>query len=104
MENEIKDILIKLLEGQSRLETKVSGLETTVHVLETDSQEIKKIVNRIEEKVESIYDQTHDLTEYRTESNMKLDKISDDIDFLKHEEYQTKQDIFKINKYLTIIK
>ena len=35
MDNEIKDMMVKLLEGQNRLESKVSGIESKVNGIES---------------------------------------------------------------------
>lgn len=79
-------------------------MQINIQQMQTDITGIKTGQERIEKKLDDVYNQTADLTEFRTEANTKLDKISDDIDFLKHEEYQTKQDIFKLKKNLEIIK
>jgi len=34
--------------------------------------------NRIEKKLDAVYNQTADLTEFRTETNMKLDRLLED--------------------------
>lgn len=45
---------------------------------------------RIEKKLDSIHEHTA--------------KITEDIDFLKHKEHQTEEDLFKLKKNLQIIK
>ncbi|WP_053954700.1 hypothetical protein [Inediibacterium massiliense] len=54
---------------------------------------IKEGQDRIEKKLDSVYEHTAKITEDITESNMKIDKISDDMDFIKHKEQQTEQDL-----------
>ena len=49
MDVEIKDILLKLLEGQTRLDGKVSGLETQVRKNSIKLETIEKNINIIAE-------------------------------------------------------
>ena len=86
------------------MKTEITGMKTEITGMKTEITDIKASQNRLEKKLDDVYNQTADLTEFRTEANTKLDKISDDIEFLKHEEYQTKQDIFKLKKNLEVIK
>lgn len=41
-------------------------------------KDLKEGQNRIEKKLDAVYDQTAILTEFRTEANMKLDSIIED--------------------------
>gem|GEM_PF-3082335 len=66
--------------------------------------QIQSDVTEIKTKVDSVIDQTANLTEFRTETNTKLDIISNDIEFLKHQDYQTKQDLFNIKRNLKLVK
>ena len=74
MEQELlKQILIKL----DSMENKINSMETKINFIESDIRELKDGQKRIEEKIETIYDQTANLTEFKTEVNMKLDKLCD---------------------------
>jgi outer membrane murein-binding lipoprotein Lpp len=59
---------------------------------------------RIENKLDAVYKHTVKITEGITSANMKIDKISDDVEFLKHKEHQIEEDLFKLKKNLQIIK
>ncbi|MCG8542332.1 MAG: hypothetical protein MJA82_20720 [Clostridia bacterium] len=96
-EEKILNLLQEMQSGMQHMQSDITGMKAEI----TD---IKASQNRLEKKLDDVYNQTADLTEFRTEANTKLDKISDDIEFLKHEEYQTKQDIFKLKKNLEVIK
>lgn len=54
MDNEIKDMLVKLLEGQSRLEGKVTGLASKVTGLEIESRKHSIKFETIEENIKII--------------------------------------------------
>ncbi|MGM9977897.1 MAG: hypothetical protein ACI33J_03780 [Clostridium sp.] len=74
MEQELlKQILIKL----DSMENKINSMETKINFIESDIKELKDGQERIEEKIETIYDQTANLTEFKTEVNMKLDELCD---------------------------
>ncbi|WZL73689.1 hypothetical protein QBE52_02835 [Clostridiaceae bacterium 35-E11] len=67
-------------------------------------KELKEGQDRIEKKLHSVYDDTAKVTENITEINIKMENISDDMEFIKHKEQQTEQDLFKLKKNLQIIK
>ncbi|PRR81744.1 hypothetical protein [Clostridium vincentii] len=67
-------------------------------------KDLKEGQVRIEKKLGSVHKHTAKITEEITGTNMKIDKISDDVDFLKHKEHQTEEDLFKLKKNLHIIK
>ena len=74
MEQELlKQILIKL----DSMENKINSMETKINFIESDIKELKDGQERIEEKIETIYDQTANLTEFKTEVNIKLDELCD---------------------------
>ena len=54
----------------------------------------------IKNKVNVINEQTVELTEFHIETNTRLDKISDDLDFLTHKEFQTEKEIFKLKRII----
>lgn len=72
--------------------------------IQNDIIEVKSDVKYVKEKIDNVYEQTYDLTEFKTKVDMKLEEIHDDIDFVKHEEFETKQDLFKLKKNLKVIK
>ncbi|MCI6190271.1 MAG: hypothetical protein MR691_10090 [Clostridium sp.] len=81
MEQELlKQILSKLDSMETKMnsmETKMESMETKINSMESDIKELKDGQERIEEKIETIYDQTANLTEFKTEVNIKLDELCD---------------------------
>ncbi|MBT9147162.1 MAG: hypothetical protein DDT32_00914 [Syntrophomonadaceae bacterium] len=59
---------------------------------------------RIEKKLHAVYEQTAMLSEFRTETNNKLNDISNTADFLMHKGSQTEKEIFAIKKDISIAK
>ncbi len=76
MEQLLNQILLEIKE----IKNKVSGLE--------EGQV------RIEKKLDAVYNQTADLTEFRTETRQNFNTISDNIRFLLHKEVETEKEIF----------
>lgn len=103
-EEKILNLLQEMQSGMQHMQSDITDMKTEITGMKAEITDIKASQNRLEKKLDDVYNQTADLTEFRTEANTKLDKISDDIEFLKHEEYQTKQDIFKLKKNLEVIK
>ncbi|MGL5153069.1 MAG: hypothetical protein ACRC7N_21120 [Clostridium sp.] len=69
MEKEILEIL-------KRLESKVDNIEFDVKELKSDVKELNR-------KVDNIYDQTADLTEYRTSTSDNIEVIKSDVKDIK---------------------
>ncbi|MCT4607194.1 MAG: hypothetical protein N4A64_14025 [Marinisporobacter sp.] len=103
----------------SSLRGEVSSLKGQVQSIEENQSLIQSQINNLEKKVDSDHQEVlhrFDKLEDRlidfegknaanhVASNTKLDKISDDIEFLKHEEYETKQDLFRIKRNLKPVK
>lgn len=54
MDNELQEMLVKILEGQNRLETKVSGIENKVTGLEVEVKKNSIKLEIIEKKIDII--------------------------------------------------
>ncbi|PYG87442.1 hypothetical protein LY28_02112 [Ruminiclostridium sufflavum DSM 19573] len=65
----------KLEQGQSSLEEGQRKLEQGQSSLEEGQRKLEQGQKRLENKLDAVYNQTADLTEFRTEANMKLDSI-----------------------------
>lgn len=64
-------------------------MEEILKQILNEIKDLKEGQSRIEKKLDSVYKYTAKITEDITETNMKIDKVSDNIDFLKHKEHQT---------------
>lgn len=74
MKSDIKE----LQSDVSGMKSDIKGLQTDVSGLKSDVMELRTDVKELKEKVNAIYDQTAVLTEFRTETNLKLDNIIED--------------------------
>jgi chromosome segregation ATPase len=66
--------------------------------LSSDIKEIKIDVSDIKQKVNAIDEQTADLTEFRTETRQKLEKIENGIEVLGKEDFKNKIELVEIKK------
>lgn len=101
MEDLLKQILSELKDIKADVNTlKVDAntLKVDVNTLKVDVNTLKEGQCRIEAKLDSVYDQTADLTEYRTESLDVLNRIEEDVDFLTHKETQNEKMLFNLDR------
>lgn len=68
--------------------------------LSSDVKEIKIDVSDIKQKVIAINEQTADLTEFRTETRQKLEKIENGIEVLGKEDFKNKVELVEIKRKL----
>jgi hypothetical protein len=57
---------------------------------------LKEGQDRIESKLDSVYNQTADLTEFRTETRQGISDIKDTLKFILHKEIENEKDIFTL--------
>ncbi|QZY56473.1 hypothetical protein [Crassaminicella profunda] len=60
--------------------------------------EMKKDLKEIKSDLNTIKDQTADLTEFRTGTNQNFTDIKDTLKFLLHKEIETEREIFKLKQ------
>lgn len=74
----IKKDVSGLKQDVSGLKEDVSGLKSDVYSLKEGQARIEVRLERVENKLDAVHDQTAVLTEFRTESNIKLDNLLED--------------------------
>ncbi|RKD26095.1 hypothetical protein SAMN02745883_02245 [Caminicella sporogenes DSM 14501] len=102
--NTLKTDVSSLKDDVYILKTDVSFLKDNVDVLKTDTNNLKAGQERIEIKLDTVYVQTANLTEFKTETQTILNKVSNDLDFLTYKESQNEKELFNIKKNLQIVK
>jgi chromosome segregation ATPase len=107
----LDDILKQILgslgtlnEKFTALDQKVTGLDEKVTGLDEKVTNIQSGQIRIEKKVNAIFDQTADLTEFRTATNGSLTELKRDVSFLKHKLQQNEEEIFDIKNHIKLAK
>ncbi|AZR72597.1 hypothetical protein BBF96_03860 [Anoxybacter fermentans] len=78
--------------------SKIEKLEANQVTIQADIKELKINQEHIAKKIDAIADQVASLTEFKTETINRLDKIADDLDFIKHKGLQNKKEIFLLKK------
>lgn len=82
----------------------MSTIETLLQQILDSQKQMQSDISEIKGKVNAVYDQTADLTEFKTSISDKLDKISEDIEYLTHKEHQTEKEVYSIKKKLEVIR
>ncbi|WP_010250039.1 hypothetical protein [Acetivibrio cellulolyticus] len=101
----MEQVLNQILTELKVLNNKVSDLEKNQELLVKNQEQFAKNQEqfaegqaRIEKKLDAVYDQTAELTEFRTETRQNLNAISDNIRFLLHKEMETEKEIFLLKE------
>lgn len=83
MDNEIMEMMKSLMKemsnGFEKVNKRLDKIETDVKGLKEGQEELKADVKELKEKIDNVYNQTADLTEFKTEVNTKLDVLNDNI-------------------------
>jgi archaellum component FlaC len=64
----IKDDVSSLKEGQTRIENRLEKVESKI-------ERVENRLEKVETKLDAVHEQTAILTEFRTDTNMKLDYL-----------------------------
>ena len=59
--------------------------------------EVKQDIVEVKNKLGIIYDQVHDLTEFKTEVIMKIDNVSENMEFLGNKAFQNERAVFVLS-------
>jgi len=94
----MEDLLKQILSEIKDIKSDVNSLKLDMSEVKADINELKEGQCRIEAKLDSVYDQTADLTEFRTESLESLNRIEDDVNFLTHKETQNEKMLFNLER------
>lgn len=88
MEEILKQILSEvkdLKEGQLRLEGRFDKLEGKFEEMSESHKKLVEKVDIMDHKLDAVYNQTANLTEFRTETIMKLDVMLDNLNTVEKE-------------------
>ncbi len=100
MENILKEILREI----KTINNKISNIDTSMDRLDQRMDNLEKGQEQIIKKLDATHDQVVRNTESIENINITLSKLSEDVDFLKYEEHQTKQDIYILKRNLHTFK
>jgi chromosome segregation ATPase len=86
------------------LKSDVSSLKSDVKDLKESQQRMESQMDRLETKVDLVQTQTAELTEFKTDTTEKLDRLIVDVEFIKHKEHLNEEELFKLKTNLQIVK
>ena len=111
MDNNIENILVQILDSQNTITEKLSSVEKKVTVLTDDVKELKSDVSTLKtdvktlsNKMDTVYEQTADLTEFKITTTSSIKSLSEDVLFIKQKIHKTEEDVFSIQSHLKIVK
>lgn len=81
-----------------------SKIESLLLQIIKNQESIQSDITIIKNKIDSVYEQTAELTEFRTETKDNFNSITKDVKFIKHKLHETEEDVFDIKDHLKIIK
>ena len=82
----------------------IVSMKSDIHSLKDDNKEIKLELNKINKKLDAVFEQTADLTEFKTITSDNIESIKKDIKFVKRKVKDTEEDVFVIQDHLKLIK
>lgn len=89
-DNRVESLLIQIIDNQNKMQSDITGM--------------KSDITEIKGKIDSVYEQTADLTEFRTETKEGFISLNKDVRFIKHKLHQTEEEVFDIKDKLKIVK
>ncbi|WP_321833442.1 hypothetical protein [Clostridium butyricum] len=81
-----------------------SKIESLLLQILKNQESMQSDITEIKNKIDSVYEQTANLTEFRTETTDNFNSIAKDVKFIKHKLHETEEDVFDIKDHLKIIK
>jgi chromosome segregation ATPase len=100
-EEKILNLLTQMQDQMNNMQSQMNTMQSDIKSLKENQTSMQSDISEIKNKVTAINDQTADLTEFHTETNFKLNKLSGDLDFLTHKEFQTEKEMFHLKRKLT---
>ncbi len=88
----------QLTKNQEQLTKNQEQLTKGQEQLTKNQEQFAEGQARIEKKLDAVYDQTAELTEFRTETRQNLNAISDNIRFLLHKETENEKEIYLLKE------
>ena len=100
----VKSYVSALKNDMVSVKSDVSTLNDNMTVVKEDIVDLKGGQARIESKLDAVYNQTADLSEFRTETRQGISDIKDTMRFILHKEIETEKEIFKLKEKVSQIK
>lgn len=82
MDKEIKDILVKLLEGQTRLETDVNNIKDDINDMKSDINDMKSDINNMKADVNDMRADMSNMKSDINKNSIKLETMENKLDII----------------------
>ncbi|QUH26619.1 hypothetical protein [Serpentinicella alkaliphila] len=76
----------------------MENIEELLQQILNNQNDLKQDLSDIKSKLNSVVEQTSDLTEFKTHTNQNFNDIKDTLKFLLHKEIETEREIFKLKQ------
>lgn len=87
-----------------KIDSRLDNVESRLDKIESRLDNVESRLNTAEQNLGLIKEQTAILLEFRTEINAKVDKLTEDVHFIKHKEHLNEEELFKLKAHLEIVK
>ncbi|MBU5486982.1 hypothetical protein KQI77_02235 [Clostridium sp. MSJ-8] len=104
MDNEILELLKLIQSDVTSMKNDITSMQDDITSMKSDINTLKDGQQRMEKKLDGVFDQTANLTEFTTTTTGNIQSIKQDIRFVKRKVQDTEEDVFVIQDHLKIIK
>ncbi len=94
----------EMKESQQEMQSSLDVQKKTLISINNRLTSVEESQTRMEKKLDLVYDQTANLTEFNTSVGQRLDTLSDEVFFISHKESQNEKEVSTIKRHLQIIK
>lgn len=101
---EMQADISRMKSDTTEMQGDISGMRLDITEKQVDILGLKADITEIKGKINSVYNQTADLTEFLTETKDNFTSINKDVKFIKHKPHKTEEDVFDIKRPIKIVK
>lgn len=96
-----KELLDYLKGFEGRINGQFEEVRRDIKDVKEDVGGLKQDVEKMNKKLDVVYDQVYNLTEFKTEVLMKLDDMNENIAFLNNKTLQNEKAVFVLSNKIT---
>ena len=98
------DVLKQILNKLDAMDNRFDAMDNRFDAMDNRFDTLQKGQERIEKKLDAVYEHTADLTEFRTSTSGNLIEIRKDVSFIKHKIHQNEEENFDIKTCIKLVK
>ena len=111
MNNEVLELLKSIQGNITSMKSDIASMKGDITSMKGDIASMKGDINvlkegqeRIEKKLNVVFEQTADLTDFKTVTSDNIQSMKKDVKFIKRKVQDTEEDVFVIQDHLKLIK